>query len=132
MRVMVEQPEGYEVGAWISRLELDAGERDVLKGVPSSFALFSLPKLPYRLVIPDRGSCAIGFPQGLAELMGVLDDEGAWFGHLYTNGVGEQHNPTPISEVVRALEACVANALESVRERRSIERVSPRRIKSKK
>lgn len=86
----VTQPEGYDFGAW--RVVVTVRD-DVPGRIPEELG-FSLPDLPKRLCHPDQGYfCATG-----RGILGSLKN-GSWMGHVYSNGVAEEENPTTIDEV---------------------------------
>ncbi|XJM08447.1 hypothetical protein AB2I73_26215 (plasmid) [Escherichia coli] len=94
--VRIYRPENYARGAWRVTLSLPENYATQMWNIP-------FPELEYRLFTadpgysalisaePDRWDKAFRFVDGVCEL------------HLYTNGVEEDHNPTPLGDVAQAL-----------------------------
>lgn len=111
VKVHLERPEGYDFGAWKARITLRDPRAMQWMGSPIPF---SLPSLPKRRVHPDSGFAVVapreeGHPSGLD---GIFVD-GVWEGHVYTNGVAEDENPTPIDAVAKALREAIAKRIST-------------------
>lgn len=102
--VRIYRPEHYAFGAWRVALSLPENYATQMWNIP-------FPELKGRLFTadpgysalinaePDRWDKAFRFVDGMCEL------------HLYTNGVEEEHNPTPLPDVAQALLSVVENNL---------------------
>lgn len=99
--VHIFKPEGtepsYDPGAWKVIIRLKNIEKNTHP------VLFRFPKLENRIIHSDTGYfAALPFETGGHEICGILND-GFWTGHLYSNGISEKDNPTPIETVRNAL-----------------------------
>jgi hypothetical protein len=112
MQVLYFRPPGYDEGAFRLAVELNAEEQAVVASAPS--VSFEIPRLERRSIYSDRDYEVAAVVNDNVELRGVLTRAG-WFGHCYTNGVEEAHNPTPIGNVVTRLEERVNGALAIMR-----------------
>ena len=113
VKVHLDQPETYMNGAYRARVTLPAADKAAFKGVPIAFPL---PRLPNRRVHADDGFfvAASNWDETGSGFDGVLVD-GVWQGHIYTNGIDEDANPTPIADVVAALQAAVTERVTVLR-----------------
>ncbi|MFK3968602.1 hypothetical protein ACI2KT_34145 [Ensifer adhaerens] len=99
--VDVKRPPDYQSGAWRVTVRLRNPADLERWGVPVPFAF---PDLPKRRLHPDDGYLAVVRKNGSDELViGGQFVKGIWHGHLYTNGIPEDENPTSIEEVKAAL-----------------------------
>ncbi|MCK9738075.1 hypothetical protein [Pseudomonas syringae] len=99
--VHIFKPEGaepaYDPGAWKVIIRLKNIEES------TSPVLFRFPKLKNRIIHSDTGYfAALPIETGGYEICGILNG-GIWTGHLYSNGISEENNPTPIETVRNAL-----------------------------
>jgi len=111
VQVSIEQPDDYQYGAWRARITLRTPEAMRFHGAPIPFAL---PRLLARRIHPDEGYAVTtsnwdGEGSGLSGIF----VKGVWEGHVYSNGVEEDENPTLIDAVRDALKAAVAERLEA-------------------
>ena len=113
VKVHLDQPDTYMHGAYRARVTLPAADNAAFKGVPIAFPL---PRLPNRRVHADDGFfvAASNWDGTGSGFDGVLVD-GVWQGHIYTNGIDEDANPTPIADVVAALKAAVTERVTVLR-----------------
>jgi len=113
VKVHVDQPDTYMNGAYRTRATLPAADIAAFADVPIAFPL---PKLLKRRVHSDDGFfiAASNWDGTGSGFDGVLVD-GVWQGHIYTNGVDEDANPTPIAYVVTALQAAVTKRVTVLR-----------------
>jgi hypothetical protein len=111
MRVDIFKDAGFDEGAWRARIELRGRAKRQFEQNPFPF---SLPRLKHRSIVVDRPYLA-PVPQrsGGFELQGVFVD-GVWTACVYTNGVSEADNETPIRAVADALEASVRSTLAAM------------------
>ncbi|WP_061291998.1 hypothetical protein [Azotobacter vinelandii] len=97
------KPDRYEHGAWKLRISLGDVAKQRLGGI--ALAL-KIPALKKRLFLPDEGYRRdvdlICFKDGILEA------------HIYSNGVAEDENPTPISEVRAEIVRSLHTALDKV------------------
>jgi hypothetical protein len=113
VKVYLDRPDTYMHGVYRARITLPTADTAAFKGVPIAFPL---PKLPKRRVHGDPGFfvAASNWNGTGSGLDGVLVD-GVWQGHVYTNGIEEEANPTPIADVVAALRSAVTERVEIMR-----------------
>lgn len=102
MRVSIERPADYEIGAWRAHILLKADEMPEF--FPDEYP-FTLPRLPARLIVPESGYRSA--PVDPARSFDGMFVRGEWFGDVYSNGCCEEDNPTPIKEVKRTLRRAV-------------------------
>lgn len=114
VRVTIERPAGYDYGTWRARMTLRSPDAMEFMGGPVPF---SIPRLDARRIDPGKGYCvaAANWDGKGSGLDGIFVD-GVWEGNIYSNGVEEDSNPTPMSDIVTALKAAVR---DQVRVRRS-------------
>ncbi len=112
MTVTISSPPGYSDGAFKATIELNAEERELLSNYPG--LTFPIPVLPKRVVYSDDGFKRAVPSNNETTLRGQIVD-GCWEGHVYTNGVSEAQNPTPIDQVQEALASVVGEMLETAR-----------------
>lgn len=109
VRLTIERPAGYDYGAWRARMTLRSPEAMEFMGgaVP-----FCLPQLKARRIHPEKRFCvaSANWDKEGAGLDGIFVD-GVWEGDIYSNGVAEDDNPTPISAVIAALKAAVRDRI---------------------
>jgi hypothetical protein len=112
VRVTVERPVGYEYGVWRVRMTLRSPQAMEFMGAPVPF---SLPKLEARRVHPDKGNCVAttAWDKKGSGLDGIFVN-GIWEGNIYTNGVEEDKNPTPLNAVIDALRAAVRDRVQAM------------------
>jgi hypothetical protein len=113
VKIHIEQPDDYMHGAWRARITLRSPDAMRFLGAPVPF---SLPRLKARRIRPDDGyAVASANWDGIgAGLDGVFVD-GVWEGHIYTNGIDENDNPTSIAAVAEALKASVTSRINAFR-----------------
>ncbi|ABC90773.1 hypothetical protein RHE_CH01988 [Rhizobium etli CFN 42] len=97
--VHIYQPAKYDYGAWRVTVKLRNPGEGLWHG---SEIPFPLPELPKRRIASDPEYVAIVVRNNEIDLGGkfVL---GEWRGHIYTNGVPENENPTPLEMVKEEL-----------------------------
>lgn len=115
VKVHLDRPAGYDFGAWKARITLRDGTAMQWMDAPIPF---NLPSLPKRRVHPDTGfAVAAGYEEGHASGLAGIFVDGVWEGHVYTNGVPEEENPTPIEAIAEALRAAVAERIAAFKPR---------------
>lgn len=112
LTVHVYRPSGYDYGAWRVKMQL----RDPLEmqfyGTPVPF---HLPDLPKRRLASNEGYLSV-LNTGTGEFtLGGQFVNGVWEGHLYSNGVEEDRNPTPVEDVQAALYEVVIKVMDRSR-----------------
>jgi hypothetical protein len=113
VNILLQQPDDYMPGAYKARITLREREAMEFQGVPIAFAL---PRLSKRRVHPDKGfAVAASNWDGVGSGLDGVFVDGAWEGHIYTNGIEEDENPTPIAAVVDALKAEVTKRIDLFR-----------------
>lgn len=113
VKIHLDQPDTYMHGAYRARITLRPADAAAFKGVPIAFPL---PRLPKRRVHADDGFfvAASNWNGTGSGFDGVLVD-GVWQGHIYSNGIDEDENPTPIADVAEALRAAVIERIAVLR-----------------
>lgn len=106
MKVEIVRPQGYEPGCWTVAISLDSATHARLRGQVA----FPLPKLKMRNIIADEGFRVAVPAQAGVEIFGQIRD-GSFRGHVYSDGVEERLNPTPIDAVRSAIETSVQHVL---------------------
>lgn len=101
--INISRPTGYDLGAYRVFIKLRFPEEASYNGKPIPFRL---PELKMRrMASDDEYRSIVGVPdakQFVKYEMGGVFINGEWRGHLYTNGIEEKQNPTPI-EVVKSV-----------------------------
>ena len=111
--VHISRPEGYNFGAWRVFIKLRTPEEATWNGSPVPFSLPNFEKR--RLVSDDDYKAVVGVTNQehfVEYQMGGVFIRGEWRGHLYSNGVEENLNPTTIEEVQSKLEKHIATHLD--------------------
>lgn len=113
VQVSIDRPDGYQHGAWRTRINLRHPDGMLFQGAPIPF---ELPRLPARRIHPDDGFAVAtsGWDGSGSGLSGIFV-KGVWEGHLYSNGVEEDDNPTSIETVRAALKAAVLERIDAGR-----------------
>ena len=107
--VHISRPTGYELGAWRVKMRLRNPADLAWGNVPVPF---ELPELPKRRLHPDDGFRVVVTKKATGELaLGGHFVNGTWEGHLYSNGIHEGENPTPIAQVQAALAETVTDLI---------------------
>lgn len=106
LKIRIQKPENYDPGAWKIEATLS---NDITKSI-SGEVIFSLPDLPHRFCRADQGfSTARG-----NEICGIFKN-GRWEGHLYSNGIAEEKNPSGIKlfedTIKRNIEEAISNCV---------------------
>lgn len=101
----IERPSGFDYGAWQICVTLSA---EVLPQF-GDILTFSMPTLEKRLVIPGDG-----YRKAVNGEIVACFKNGLWVGEVYSNGVHEDENPTPVSLVRDAFTQAVVQALRGV------------------
>jgi hypothetical protein len=78
---------------------------------------FELPELENRRISSDKEFESLVVRNGEYKLGGVFDSVGRWCGHVYSNGVFEQDNPTPIESVRTELRKTVTALFDKFKDR---------------
>jgi hypothetical protein len=111
--VHIYRPEGYDFGAWRVFVKLRNPDEATWFGSSVPFVLPGFEKR--RLASDDEYRSIVGVQNKENfvnyELGGVFI-EGEWRGHLYSNGIKEQENPTTIDEVRAGLVDHIAKHLD--------------------
>lgn len=111
VQVSIERPDDYQYGAWRAQITLRTPEAMRFQGAPIPFAL---PRLLARRIHPDEGyAVATSNWDGQGSGLSGIFVKGVWEGHVYSNGIEEDKNPTSIDAVRDALKAVVADRLEA-------------------
>jgi hypothetical protein len=101
MKIRIEQPEGYSLGAWKVEIMLNEAEKKLYQRNPFSF---HLPKLPHRYFAWQQEFYATEYG-GVKSPLKVKFVDGVSKGQLYTNGIEESENPTSLEYVLQALKS---------------------------
>ncbi len=110
--VTITRPPGYDLGAWLVKIKVLDPNAVSWMGKPFGFLL---PELPRRRIQSDATYlAAILAPGGEIKLGGHFVD-GVWQGHLYSNGIEEDRNPTSIDAVHKALERVTRDLITSLK-----------------
>lgn len=117
LTVHIHRPSGYDYGAWRVKMQLrDPSEMQFLgASVP-----FPLPELPKRRVASDDGYLSVLWNEKGGVTHGGQFIDGVWKGHLYTNGIEEDRNPTNIDDVKVALYETVMALIDRSRKANSV------------
>jgi hypothetical protein len=107
VHVTVFKPDEYQAGAWQFSIGLIKQPPGTYSDIPIPF---SLPDLPKRHILSDKGFRAVVLKDGGAQLGGQLVN-GVWRGHVYSNGCAESENPTSLQTVRKALKRAVLETL---------------------
>ncbi|MEM5435961.1 hypothetical protein [Paraburkholderia diazotrophica] len=99
---MVFQPGRYQYGAWRASITLGPAVREF---IGNSRLAFTLPKWPKRNVVMQPGF--------MRDLDVAMFQNGEWSADIYSNGIGEDENPTAIAEVKAGLLSSVNEALRN-------------------
>lgn len=91
-RCAIFRPDKYQVGAWRVELRLSEAVQKFWGSSPFQFDIPKLPKRFFQMESEFRSNQYVG-----------RFVDGVWKADLYTNGVEEIENPTPIAAVRRAL-----------------------------
>lgn len=111
VQVSIEQPDDYQYGAWRARITLRTPEAMRFHGAPIPF---TLPQLPARRIHPDEGyAVATSNWDGEGSGLSGIFVKGVWEGHVYSNGMDEDENPTTIETVRDALKSAVIERLDA-------------------
>lgn len=111
VRATIERPKGYAYGAWRARMTLRSAEAMEFMGAPVPFRI---PQIQSRRIHSDKGF-AVAAPdwhENGAGLAGIFID-GVWEGHVYSNSVEEDENPSSLDAVVVALKAAVRDRVQA-------------------
>lgn len=111
--VNIYQPEGYDFGAWRVSISLSDPADASWNG---TFIPFELPALPHRRIVSDTENQTVVRSKKYDELVfgGKFDDAGVWRGHVYSNGIPENKNPSSIDSVKEALHDMVTKILGQI------------------
>ncbi|MBX5210791.1 hypothetical protein [Rhizobium sp. NZLR11] len=112
LTVHIYRPSGYDYGAWRVKMQLrDPSEMQFF----SASVPFPLPELPKRRLHPDDGYLSVVSSKTGGFTLGGQFVGGLWEGHLYSNGVEEDQNPTKLEEVQAALYSTVIALMDRSR-----------------
>jgi hypothetical protein len=114
MKVEINRPDGYSLGAYRAEVRLEQNEAALIHQF-DGFG-FEIPKMQKRLVLSDDGfqlvaPCKSG---GFELRMKFVDS--VWRGHVYSNGVSEESNPTAIGTVADEIAYAVKSGLDLLAE----------------
>lgn len=109
--VHIYRPEGYDLGAWRITITLSNPSDGLWNEMPFPF---KLPELSSRRIASDKENLAVVNDGGKIVIGGKFDHAGIWRGHLYSNGIAEDENPTSIDEVRDVLHDTVKELLERI------------------
>lgn len=113
VKIHIEQPDDYMHGAWRARITLRSAETMRFLGAPVPFPL---PRLDARRIHPDDGyAVAAANWDGIGSGLDGVFVDGVWEGHIYSNGIEEADNPTPIAAVAEALKTSVMRRIDAFR-----------------
>ena len=111
--IHIFRPDGYDFGAWRVTIKLRNPAELEWRGKPIPF---EFPKLPQRRIHPDDEFIAVVRNTGSDALeLGGQFVKGVFQGHLYSNGIDEERNPTSIDDVRDALDGAVQELLDRYR-----------------
>lgn len=96
---------GSSAGAW--RVEAVLGQH-ILNKLGNDELRFSLPTLPNRLCVPDTNHTRVRVD---GEMQGCFI-QGRYFGNLYSSGIPEDENPTPVDAVRDAISQNIVRAVK--------------------
>lgn len=107
--INIYKPEGYDFGAWRIMMLL----KDPFESFWGGSAIpFELPELKNRRISSDKEFQALVVRNGDYKFGGAFDSVGRWCGHVYSNGVFEQDNPTSIERVQTELRNTVTTLFD--------------------
>lgn len=109
MKLTVSVPEKYKAGAYLVNAELSPDEKAAYDAWPISF---QIPRLPKRLVHTKPHYLVAASTENDIQLNGIFI-EGVWESDIYSNGVAEEENPTPISKVEQELKRSIESAIDA-------------------
>lgn len=108
--VHIGKPRDYQPGAWTVLIKLRDPNEGIWLDHPISFAL---PELKLRRLASDKDyGTVVGLPDFSGYTSGGIFLNGVWRGHLYSNGIPEDENPTTIEEVRQRLRDDVTSLLD--------------------
>ncbi|MYM32084.1 hypothetical protein GTP58_27505 [Duganella sp. CY15W] len=108
--VHISKPEGYDPGAWRVFVKLRNPDEAIWMG---SIVPFRFPQLDKRrLHSDDEYRAVVGLPDFSGYELGGVFFNGEWRGHLYSNGIEEDQNPTPIDQVKESLRSHITAHLD--------------------
>ena len=112
LTVHIYHPTDYDFGAWRVKMRLRNPAAINWQGNPVPFAF---PQLPKRRLHPDEPYLSVvQQPGGNGYAIGGHFVNGTFEGHLYSNGIEEEQNPTSIEEVREALARVVIDILDRI------------------
>lgn len=112
--VSITRPPGYDLGAWLVRIKVQDPNAVTWQGRPFGF---QLPELPKRRIQSDPTYLAPILAAGGEIKLGGHFIDGLWRGHIYTNGIEEGRNPTPLEVVRDELEKITRDLIASLSSR---------------
>jgi hypothetical protein len=110
INLVIDKPPHFSDGAY--KFKITLGEKEKAKCEMFEKIGFQIPSLKNRSILPDadyRIAVPMKEPGGV-EVRGSFKS-GQWEAIVYTNGVSEDRNETPINFVGECLLACVEDAL---------------------
>jgi hypothetical protein len=110
MDIKLEHPPEYMEGAYKITAKLDPTEIAVYQKFPLAF---KIPVLSKRLIHTESEYIVACTDEEGTYLRGRFK-EGIWITHVYTNGIEEKKNPTPIENVVVAIEKEIIEILDKL------------------
>ena len=112
--ISISRPPGYDFGAWLVTIKVQDPNAVAWQGRPFGF---QLPELPKRRIQSDPAYLAPILVAGGEIKLGGHFVDGLWRGHLYTNGIEESINPTPLEVVHDQLEKTTRELIASLSSR---------------
>ncbi|MBK3786757.1 type II toxin-antitoxin system RelB/DinJ family antitoxin [Paraburkholderia aspalathi] len=100
--VRIERPSGYEYGAWRITAVLRFPEQATWQGSPVVFVMPELKGRNFVIADPEYRAAVLSLASR-QPVIGVRFVDGLLRADVYSNGVSEDDNPTPIDEVRNAI-----------------------------
>lgn len=110
MEIIYEQPEGYMDGAYRVIAKLPSEKTEIYKKYPLAF---KIPSLPKRFIHTENEYVVACTDEEGTSLRGRFKND-QWVTHVYSNGIEESKNPTPISSVIEAIESEINAVLKNL------------------
>jgi hypothetical protein len=109
--VRIERPASYEHGAWRITAVLRFPEQATWQGSPIVFVMPELERRNFVIADPEYRAAVLSLASRQPAIGGRFSD-GLWRADVYSNGVPENDNPTPIEEVKTAITKVIEETLE--------------------
>lgn len=115
MVLQITRPAGYDIGAYHVCAILNEEERLMFEQLPIPFLIPELPERVFRQFTEYMRVELLPGPERRTRWRGAFIG-GVWHSDFYTNGVPEERNRTPVSEVRAALIRNINEALQTIRD----------------